>query len=278
VNRRIAPSGSRVTAFLLLVFCALAPSAANAGPNASAPSLDAEIDPILAAAFPADSPGASVIVVKDGAVVYRKAFGRANLELQVPMRPENVFEIGSVTKQFTAVATMMLADEGKLALNDDVRKYIPDFPDKGAVITIEHLLTHTSGVPSYTELPAWLKLWRQDMSPAEILALTKDLPLEFPPGTRFKYDNTGYTMLGMVIEKASGMSYADFITRRIFEPCGMKSSSYGSKQALVANRAFGYTRNGKSWENAPYLSMTQPYAAGSLMSTADDLAAWRTAD
>ncbi len=273
MHRRTVSFGSRATALILLTLCALStPAIAVAG--TPAPTLDSEIDAMLSAAFPADAPGAAVIVVKDGSVVYRKGFGRANLELQVPIRPENVFEIGSVTKQFTAVAVMMLVEEGKLALDDDVRKHIPDFPDKGVKITVEHLLTHTSGVPSYTGLPAWLKLWRQDMSPAEILALTKDLPLEFPPGTEFRYNNTGYTMLGMVIEKASGMSYGDFVARRIFEPCGMRSSLYGSKQALIANRAFGYTRGEKGWENAAYLSMTQPYAAGSLMSTVDDLAAW----
>lgn len=274
MHLRTASFGSRATAALLLVLCALSATSTHAAPLSPPPNLDAELDAMLSAAFPADAPGATVIVVKGGSVLYRKGFGRANLELQVPMRPENVFEIGSVTKQFTATAVLMLVEEGKLALNDDVRKFIPEFPDKGAVVTIEHLLTHTSGVPSYTELPAWLKLWRQDMTPSEILALTRDLPLEFTPGTKFKYDNTGYTMLGMVIEKVSGMSYADFISKRIFEPCGMRNSVYGSKEALVANRAFGYSKDERGWRNAAYLSMTQPYAAGSLMSSVDDLAAW----
>ena len=166
MHRRTVSFGSRATALILLTLCALStPAIAVAG--TPAPTLDSEIDAMLSAAFPADAPGAAVIVVKDGSVVYRKGFGRANLELQVPIRPENVFEIGSVTKQFTAVAVMMLVEEGKLALDDDVRKHIPDFPDKGVKITVEHLLTHTSGVPSYTGLPAWLKLWRQDMSPAD---------------------------------------------------------------------------------------------------------------
>lgn len=261
-------------ALAMLVAVSAVPARAATPPTAS---LDADLDPMLTALFPADGPGATVIVVKDGAVVYRKAFGLANLELRVPMRPENVFEIGSVTKQFTAVATMMLVEEGKLALDDDVRKYLADFPDKGAKITIEHLLTHTSGIPSYTELPTWPSLWRKDMTPAEIINLTRDMPLEFAPGSQYKYDNTGYVMLGAIIEKASGLSYADFVSKRIFEPCGMRHSFYGSKNALIPERALGYTRAGRgegAWQNAPYLSMTQPYAAGSLMSSVDDLAAW----
>jgi CubicO group peptidase (beta-lactamase class C family) len=238
--------------------------------------LASRIDAIMAP-FASDQPGAAVIVVKGGRVLFRKAYGLANLETQTPMRPEMVFEIGSITKQFTSTAILMLEEQGKLALADDVRKYVPQFPDKGAPITIEHLLTHTSGIKDYTEDPKWPALWRQDLTPAQVLDLVKDAPLDFPPGTKWRYDNTGYTLLGMILEKASGMAYAEFIQSNIFEPLGMAHSLYGSLSAIVPHRAAGYTKGEKQWENAPYLSMAQPYAAGSLMSSVDDLALWDAA-
>ncbi len=232
---------------------------------------------MLASRFAVDAPGAAVILVKNGTVVFRKAYGLANLETGTAMRPEMVFEIGSVTKQFTATAILMLAERGKLSLDDDLRKYFPDYPDKAARITVEHLLTHTSGIKSYTEDPKWPPLWRQDLTPQQVIDLTKDAPLEFPPGSKWNYNNTAYTMLGAIIEKVSGVSYADFIRQEIFEPLRMTHSTYGSFTNVIPNRAAGYTRGASGWENAPYLSMTQPYAAGSLMSNVDDLALWDAA-
>ena len=270
---------AQLRAFAAVLLVAVLSSTAIARSGAAEPDdLTAEVDALLANAEKPDDPGLTAIVVKDGKVLYRKAFGLANLELRTPMRPEMVFEIGSITKQFTSTAIMTLVDEGKLAVDDDIRKILPDFPDKGAKITIENLLTHTSGIPSYTSDDKWPALWRKDLTPQEIIDLTKDKPLEFPPGTKWSYDNTGYVMLGAVVEKISGMAYADFVKSRIFEPLGMKHSYYGSNTAVIPNRASGYTRgdNGE-WQIAPYLSMTQPYAAGSLMSSVDDLAVWSAA-
>ena len=237
----------------------------------------ARVEALLTRAFPADGPGAAVIALKKGKVAFRKAYGLANLETRTPMRPEMVFEIGSVTKQFTSTAILMLVEQGKLALTDDVRRYIPDFPDKGVTITIEHLLTHTSGIKSYTEDPKWPPMWRQDLTPAQVIAITRDAPLDFPPGTKWNYNNTAYTMLGVIIEKVTGVAYADVIRQHVLEPIGMSHTLYGSLSAIVPNRASGYTRGEKGWENAPYLSMTQPYSAGALMSTVDDLARWDSA-
>jgi D-alanyl-D-alanine carboxypeptidase len=270
---------NRILSVLLpaLLLCAAAPAAARAQSAPAPTDVTAELDAMLAKTFPPDRPGASAIVVKDGKVLYRKAFGLANLELKVPMQPDNVFEIGSVTKQFTSTAVLMLVEQGKLGLGDDVRKYLADFPDKGATITVEHLLTHTSGIPSYTGSAKWMPLWRKEMTPAEIIALTKDDPLEFAPGSRFAYNNTGYVMLGAIIEKVSGVSYAEFVAKHIFEPLGMRHSYYGSAAAVIPNRASGYSPRGGTYRNAEYLSMSQPYAAGSLMSTVDDLAIWDAA-
>jgi CubicO group peptidase (beta-lactamase class C family) len=270
---------NRVLSLILpiILLSAVAPIPARAQSAPAPANLAADLDAMLANAFPADRPGAAVILVKDGKVLYRKAFGLANLELKVPMQPENVFEIGSVTKQFTSTAVLMLVEQGKIGLADDIHKYLADFPDKGATITVEHLLTHTSGIPSYTGSPKWVPLWRKEMKPAEIIALTKDDPLEFAPGSRFAYNNTGYIMLGAIIEKVSGMSYAEFVKKNIFEPLGMTNSYYGSASAVIPNRASGYSPRGGTFQNAEYLSMSQPYAAGSLMSTVDDLAIWDAA-
>ncbi len=266
-------SATRLALSLVLVMATV--PAALARQNAS--TTEADLDAMLSATFAADAPGAAVVVVKDGKVVFRKGYGRASLELGTPMRPEMVFEIGSVTKQFTSTAVMMLVEQGKLALDDDVRKYLPYFPDKGAKITVEHLLTHTSGIQSYTGMPSFPTIWRKDMSPQEIVELTSNEPLEFPPGTKFNYNNTGYVMLGAIIEKVSGLSYADFIKKNIFDPLGMTHSVYGSHTDLIPNRASGYGRDESGWKNAQYLSLTLPYAAGSLMSSVDDLALWDAA-
>ena len=230
------------------------------GPLAQRPDTDlsTRLDATLSDTFKADAPGAAVIVVHDGKPVFRKGYGLANLETKTPMRPDMVFQIGSVTKQFTSTAVLILAERGKLSFEDDISLYFPNYPNKGAKITIEHLLTHTSGIKSYTEDPKWPALWREDLTPAQIIDLTKDLPLEFAPGTKFNYNNTAYTMLGVIIEKASGLPYADFLRRNLFEPMGMSHTLYGSLTQIIPNRAAGYTRGADGWENAPYLSLTQP--------------------
>jgi D-alanyl-D-alanine carboxypeptidase len=271
-NRVLTPN----LALILLVTFA---SPAIAGQTAERPAaqLVSELNGLLSPRFPVEGPGAAVVVVKDGHVIFRKGYGMANLELKTPMQPDMVFEIGSVTKQFTSTAILILTDQGKLSLDDDLHKYLPDYPDKGAKISIENLLTHTSGIKSYTNDLKWRSMWRQDLTVQQIIDITKDDPLEFPPGTKWKYDNTGYILLGAIIEKVSGLSYADYIRKNIFEPLGMKHSYYGSNSAVIPGRASGYSRDGGNWVNAAYLSMSQPYAAGSLMSSVDDLAIWDAA-
>jgi CubicO group peptidase (beta-lactamase class C family) len=236
--------------------------------------LSARIDKLLSDVYKPGQPGAAVLVKKHGNVILRKGYGFANLELNVPVEPDMVFRLGSVTKQFTAVAVLMLAEEGKLSLQDEVTKFVPDYPTQGKKITVEHLLTHTSGIKSYTDLPEWLPLQRKDMTVAEIIALAKDKPMEFAPGERWKYCNSGYILLGAIIEKASGKTYAEFLESRVFTPLGMKSTLYDSTSRVVPRRASGYSKGKAGFENAPYLSMSQPYAAGSLASSVDDLATW----
>lgn len=233
-----------------------------------------EIDELLSATFQKNAPGATVIAVKDGKVIFRKGYGMANLELRVPNQPDMVFRLGSMTKQFTAVAILMLAQQGKLSVTDDITKYLTDFPTHGQKITIENLLTHTSGVTNYTSLPEWLPLWRKDMTLTELIALFKDKPLDFAPGEKWSYSNSGYVLLGAIIEKVSGESYQDFIEKRIFAPLGMTHSYYDRTNKIIPGRVEGYSKSKDGYVNCAYLSMNQPYAAGSLASSVDDLAIW----
>lgn len=256
---------------LLLTLSALP---ARAAAPAATSDLGAYADKALAAAYPAGQPGAAAIVVKDGKVLLRKGYGIANLELGVPNSPEMVFELGSVTKQFTAASILLLQERGKLSVTDDITRYLPDFPTHGQRITLEHLLTHTSGIPSYTGLPEWYAKVREDLKPADVIALFKDKPLEFNPGERWAYDNSGFFLLGAIIEKVSGQSYEQFVEQEIFQKLGMTHSRYGHPDELIPRRAYGYSKDDKGFHNADYISMSSPYAAGALVSTVDDLAIW----
>ncbi len=243
--------------------------------RAAAPAdLAAYADKALAAAYPAGRAGAAAIVVQDGKVVLRKGYGMANLELAVPMAPDMVFELGSITKQFTAASILLLQERGKLRVEDDITKYLPDYPTHGQTITIENLLTHTSGIPSYTGLPEWRSGVREDLKPADLIALFKDKPLEFNPGERWAYDNSGYFLLGAIIEKVAGESYETFVEEEIFKKLGMTHSRYDHPEEIVPLRAAGYSKDDQGSRNASFISMTQPFAAGALMSTVDDLAIW----
>jgi CubicO group peptidase (beta-lactamase class C family) len=246
-------------------------------PQAADDALAAKIDAVMAAVYKPGEPGAAVIVRKDGRTILRKGYGLADLELGVPIAPDMVFRLGSITKQFTAVAVLLLAQEGKLGLQDEITKFLPDYPTQGKRITVEHLLTHTSGIQSYTDLPEWLPLWRKDMTLPELIALFKDKPMQFEPGRSWAYNNSGFVLLGAIIEKVSGLTYEAFLDERIFKPLGLKSSCYGSTERIIPRRIPGYQEGKGGFVNAPYLSMTQPYAAGSLLSTVDDLAVWSDA-
>lgn len=263
--------------FVVLIVAITLAMQAFAQAPATRNDLAASINEELEKTFKPNEPGASVIAVKDGQVVFRKGYGMANLELGVAIEPDMIFRIGSVTKQFTAVSILMLMEQGKLNLTDEITKFLPDYPTQGHKITIEHLLTHTSGIKSYTSLPEWLPLWRKDMTMTELIDLFKNKPMEFAPGDSWNYNNSAFVLLGAIIEKISGQSYGDFVEKNIFTPLGMKQSFYDNTQRVIPRRAAGYSKNGSGYANAQYLSMSQPHAAGSLMSTVDDLAKWDAA-
>jgi CubicO group peptidase (beta-lactamase class C family) len=233
---------------------------------------------ILSSAYAPDGPGAAALVARGGEILYLGAAGMADLELGVPLAPGMVFEIGSITKQFTAAAIMMLAEEGTLSIADPITKHLPDYPAYGDSITVEHLLTHTSGIVSYTGIPGYMATKvMQDVTPADLIAVFRDLPVEFTPGARWAYNNSGYILLGAIIEAASGMPYADFVEQRIFEPLGMQHAYYGSSSRIIPRRASGYDGGGDGVVNQRYLSFSQPYAAGSLMMTVEDWHRWSRA-
>ncbi len=235
-------SGVRLFAGALLLTLSLPAQAASPAST----DLATYADQVLSAAYPADQPGAAALVIQNGKVVLRKGYGMANLDLGVPVSPDMVFELGSITKQFTAASILLLQERGQLRVEDDITKYLTDYPTHGETITIEHLLTHTSGIPSYTGLPEWISRVREDMTLQTLIGLFKDKPLEFKPGEKWAYNNSGYILLGAIIEKVSGKSYEQFVEEEIFARLGMKNSRYGHAREVVSRRASGYSKDNDS--------------------------------
>jgi CubicO group peptidase (beta-lactamase class C family) len=235
------------------------------------------LDALAAKHFKADEPGAAILVTRGGTPLLRKGYGMADLEQGTKITPDNVFRLGSITKQFTAVAVLQLVESGKVALSDPITKYLPDAPVHGKAITVEHLLTHTSGIPSYTGHPDFRKRLAEPMKPEQIIDIVRKDPLKFDPGTKWEYNNSGYVLLGMLIENVSGMSYAEYLEKNVYPRADLRSTRYGDTRPLVPGRVPGYGRLGGKIVNADYVSMTIPYAAGSLLSTVDDLARWNVA-
>jgi CubicO group peptidase (beta-lactamase class C family) len=219
----------------------------------------------------------AVAVVKDGGLVLARGYGFADLENDVPATAETVYRLGSITKQFTALAIMQLAEQGKLSVDDELAKFLPDYPTQGHKVTVHHLLNHTSGIKCYTNKPDFRKRTRLDFTHDELLATFKDEPFDFEPGAKWAYSNSGYYLLGMVIEKASGKSYEKYVEDHIFRPLGMSATRYGHTQPLVRHRAMGYRVRGGQLVNDDPLSMTAPFAAGALVSNVLDLVKWHEA-
>lgn len=237
-----------------------------------------KVTKLLADVYKLNETGATALIARNGTVIYKKAFGMANLELNVPMQIDNVFRIGSISKQFTAVAILQLQEQGKLELQDDIKKFIPDYPTHGYTITIEQLLNHTSGIKNYTSIKEWDgQAQRKDFTSEALVDYFKNQPMDFPPGTKWDYNNSGYVLLGYIIEKVSGKTYAEYIVDNIFSPLGMIDSYYGDHIPIIKNRVSGYEPAKDGVANTDFLSMTQPYAAGSLLSTVEDLFKWHLA-
>ena len=226
----------------------------------------------FAEAFPPMGPGAYAIVAERGRIVLSRGFGLADLEAPRPLTADSVVRIASLTKQFTAVATLKLIERGQLALDGRLERLLPDCPPAWRPITLQQLLAQTSGVSDDLEL--LLKYIDDDLTPDQILAVYRDRPLDFEPGTRWRYSNLNYWIIGKLIEVASGEPYAAFVEREVLTP-GMTRTHYGDNAAIIPGRARGYEADGKGgWVNARYFSATLGYAAGGFLSTPRDMATW----
>ena len=222
-------------------------------------------------------PGLSLVVLRDGHVILAKGYGKANLELDTPASEKTAYALYSITKTFTAVATMMLIEEGRVSLADPIAKHVPDLPAAWQGVTIRHILTHTSGLPNWRDYSSKLRDMESDYTKAEVLNLVTGLPLVFPSGERWEYVETGFFLLGMMIEKISGKTYEQFLRERIFQPLGMSDTRLDSRAEIIPNRADGYSWRDGGFRNAVWYSPTLTFSTAGLVSTVLDLAKWDAA-
>jgi CubicO group peptidase (beta-lactamase class C family) len=270
-----------VVASALLVPATLSAQTATSNPDrlrSHHASIAVAVDSIVTAAR-ASGPvaGLTVAVVHGRQTLVLKGYGLADVELNVMTPDRAVYEIGSVTKQFTAAAILQLAEQGKLSLDDELATYVPHFRAEGHHVTLRRLLDHTSGIKGYTEIAEFGGLRMRTLSRDTIVALVGAQPFDFAPGEAMRYNNSAYFFLGLVIERVSGVSYETYVQQHLFAPAGMRDSRYCSNSALVPRRAIGYDVANGQLRMAEYLDQTWPYAAGSLCATAGDLVAWTQA-
>ncbi len=211
------------------------------------------------------------LIARDGQPLLRDGYGMADLEHQSPNTANSKFRIGSITKPLTAVLTLILSEQGKLGLDDSVSKLWPEAPGTWSPVTIRHLLNHTSGIPSFTSLPSYGPDKNRKLSHEQMIARFRDLPLEFEPGSKFNYSNSGYYLLGFLLEKAGDKPYEDLLREHVLDPLKMTDTGYDHAEEVLANRADGYERLGDKVVHADHLDMGQPFAAGAIYSTVDDL-------
>jgi CubicO group peptidase (beta-lactamase class C family) len=218
----------------------------------------------------------AALVAENGKVIFKKGYGMANMEWNIPVETDTRFRLGSITKQFTSMLILQLVQEGKIKLEGKLTDYLPDYrKDTGDRITIHQLLNHTSGIPSYTGLPNFFQdISRNPYSVSDFVKKYASGDLEFEPGTKWNYNNSGYFLLGAIVERVTGKPYEHVLKERIFDPVGMKNSGYDHHATILAKRAAGYEKRPGGFINAPYLDMGLPYAAGSLYSTVEDLYLW----
>ena len=237
-------------------------------------TLERKIDELLAAHMKVNGFTGSVLLASHGQPEFAKGVGYANVEWQIPNAANTRFRIGSMTKQFTSMLVMQLREQGKIRLEDSVCIYVTPCPDAWKSVTIHHLLTHTSGIPTYTAIASWRETNMVPKTIDQMVAVFRDLPLQWTPGEKYAYDNSGYFLLGVVIEKAAGKKYEQALQDMILTPLGLSDTGYDWSRTIIPRRASGYSGRGATMENAPALDMQQPYAAGALYSTVDDLLKW----
>ena len=240
----------------------------------AAPNIASKADKYINAYVKQQRFSGSVLIAKNGKFLLSKGYGMANYEHDIPNTPKTKFRLGSITKQFTAMAIMQLQEKGLLNVNDPITKYIPGYPETGEKITIHNLLTHTSGIPNFTMFPDYRETVMLHSPIEKTIARFKDKPLEFTPGEKFNYSNSGYILLGYIVEKVSGKPYETYLKENIFQPLGMSNTGYDDHSPIIKNRASGYSIGTEELINAPYIDMSIPHAAGALYSTVEDLYLW----
>lgn len=259
----------------VLVFAALLAPAVHAEPlpDATRAQLAATVASFYASAGP---PAVTVLIDRKGETIFDFSIGLADVAEKRAATAESVYAIGSITKSFTALATLQLVERGKLSLDDTVGKWLPDYQGPARDVTIAHLLDHTSGIPNYTDnRPLYPRLERNGWTREEMVANFSSLPLQFTPGARWSYTNSGYYLLGLIIEKASGTDYYSYLQHNVFDPLGMAHTYTGDDTALVPGRVHGYRVKGGVTTQAPPWHYLVPFSAGSLLSTAQDLVRYR---
>ena len=257
------------------LFCAILLVSAYVAAPAVAQTRTEQIETLLAKYHEYDLFNGSVLVAEEGEVLYKGGFGDANMAWNVPNMPGTKFRIGSVTKQFTAALILQLVEEGKINLDATVSEYLPDYSAaQGDRVTIHQLLTHTSGIPSYTGLPDYSEFSRDPYEPDSFLTVFSGLDLEFEPGTQWTYSNSNYFLLGVIIEEVTGQPYDEALRERILEPFGLNNTGYDHHGDIIEHRATGYVKKDGGYEHAPYFDTSVPYAAGMIYSTVEDLFKW----
>jgi CubicO group peptidase (beta-lactamase class C family) len=263
--------------FVALAAAGVLPTALQAASPPTRAEIARYADQLLADTFAADGPGGVVEVARGDEVLYRGARGLADLATRRPLQPGDVFRIGSVSKQFAAAGVLKLVEAGKVSLDDPLSKYVPGFPN-GAHITVLELLNHTSGVKNYTSIPAVMEApLDKDLATAQLIATFKDARTDFAPGEGWAYANSGYVLVGAVIEAASGKPWHQYLREALFDPFGLAHTGYGGDPVFAARLVSGYAIEEGKVRLAKPISMTIPHAAGALLSTADDLVRWNRA-
>jgi len=272
-----AQSSTSTRALIRIVSLTTAPLALALMPGAALAQTTQELAATIAPVAESGAFMGAALVVKGDEVLLDQAWGDANLEWNIPHTTDTIFRIGSVTKQFTAVSILLLQEQGKLDLDDPIAKHFPGAPDAWQAITLRNLMRHTSGVPDVTRLAGFGRISTTAISQDDLIAMFKDLPLEFEPGSKWSYSNSGYIVLARVIENVSGMPYAQFLKTNLFDPIGMPSTGVDVNARILPKRAAGYTPSQNGPVNAPYINMNIPLGGGSLYSTTHDLHKWQRA-
>lgn len=261
---------------LLLALSACGSGSRGVVAAAAEPEGPAAFRAVLESVYETDAPGATVVISREGEVIYSGAFGLADLEMGVPLTEEHIFRLASVTKQYTAAGILSLVEAGKFSLDDPLRHFLPDFPIGDA--TIHQLLNHTSGIVSFTNIPGYRtdERMRRDVSTEELIAVFAEEAAEFPPGEGYRYNNSGYMLLGAIIEQVTGKSWNAYIEDELLRPAGIERTGYYTDSQILPGRARGHIK-GDPPTNAPWISMTQPHAAGAFSATARDVDRWQRA-